>query len=63
MVNGENQPLCVMMMAWRVVLFALGKHSISASSTMLKGGKRAFIRVMILALDLNYSGGFHDTTD
>ena len=41
MVNGENQPLCVMMMAWRVVLFALGKHYISASSTVLKGGKRA----------------------
>uniref|UniRef100_A0A2N9GLX9 Uncharacterized protein n=1 Tax=Fagus sylvatica TaxID=28930 RepID=A0A2N9GLX9_FAGSY len=41
MVNGENQLPCVMMMAWRVVLFAFEKHSISASSAVPKGGKRA----------------------
>ncbi len=39
MVNGENQLFCVMMMAWRVMLFALGKHSISASSAAPKEGK------------------------
>jgi hypothetical protein len=37
----EDQLLCVMMMAWRVVLFVLGKHSISASSAAPKRGKRA----------------------
>jgi hypothetical protein len=40
MVNRENQLPCVMMMVWRVVLFALKKHSISASSTAPKEGKK-----------------------
>ena len=40
MVNRENQLPCVMMMVWRVVLFTLKKHSISASSTALKEGKK-----------------------
>ena len=41
--------------------FALGKHSINASSTAPKGREESLICVMILALDLDYSSGSHLT--
>ena len=41
MVNEKNQLPYVIMITWRLMLFALEKHSMSASSSAPKGGKRA----------------------
>ena len=61
-VNGENQLLCVMMMAWRVVLFCIGKALHQCLERRTKGKEESFIHVMILALNLNHSGGSHGTS-
>ena len=61
-VNGENQLLCVMMMAWRVVLFCIGKALHQCLERHAKWREESFICVMILALNLNHSGGSHGTS-